>query len=505
MELQFHKETIRCLRETVYDALYQEQTAEMTVPETLPEIGRIVDCFGTILVKTKTVENGAATAAGGIQAGVLYVPEGEQASLERIEVYIPFTVTKKIPAMEDPVLFYWGWLRSIDARFINPRKVLVRVNLGSELTLLSAEELQVSRLDSSHPGLACRESTYPMLLPRCAAEKELQIMDEVLIREQGPGADRLLKWTCAAEITESRVIGTKAVFKGSIQLRTLFANEAGEIGTWEGAVPFSQYAELDAEAEDGIVSVQPIFRHLEVDTDGQLDSRRLLLNATLTAQLLVRARVPITLTEDAYCLKGSFAPQWQTLTLNPLLDCTEETVVQTLDLPPEVRRVFDWTVLCDRPALTAGSREEVQSNLLVNLLYHDEDQNIQGKLLRQPLHTELMRTEGASCSCFPSQQGEVQIAGAELRIPMRFQCTVTKQDSYRTLCGGTVEEAAEEERPSLIVRRGKGQLWEIAKKDRSTVEAIKAANHLDTDELTEEQLLLIPCGTSIGWAKEDAV
>ena len=71
------------------------------------------------------------------------MPEGEQSELQRIDVYLPFTVTKKLQTEENATLFYWGWIRSIDARFINARKVLVRANLGSELTIpLDMKELQ---------------------------------------------------------------------------------------------------------------------------------------------------------------------------------------------------------------------------------------------------------------------------------------------------------------------------------------------------------------------------
>ena len=46
MEIEFREETIDFLQEKIVDGLYQEQTAEMTVPEELPAINRIVS--GTI-------------------------------------------------------------------------------------------------------------------------------------------------------------------------------------------------------------------------------------------------------------------------------------------------------------------------------------------------------------------------------------------------------------------------------------------------------------------------
>ena len=55
-----------------------------------------------------------------------------------------------------------------------------------------------------------------------------------------------------------------------------------------------------------------------------------------------------------------------------------------------------------------------------------------------------------------------------------------------------------------MIRRGSGALWELAKADGSTVEAIRAANGLETDLLSEERLLLIPTGLAALNGKEES-
>ena len=503
MELTFHEQRVHYLAQTRYDNLYQEQTAEMTVPETMPEIARIVDCFGTVIVGNRTVESGSVSVSGGIQAGVLYVAEGSDDELNRIDVYLPFTVTKKIPVQEDSTLFYWGWLRSIDARFINSRKVLVRANLGSELTLYAPAEWAVCQLDRRPAALACKTNVYPLRLPVSVAEKELQIADEVLMPEDCVGADRLLKWSIGAEITDTSVIGEKAVFKGDLRLRVLFRSEAGKLAAWEGTVPFSQYAELDRTGEDATVSVQPIFRHVEIDTDGQLDSRRLLLNVTLTAQLVTFAAVPVTLTEDAYELGGSFAPEWETRELTPLLDLQTKTVEAALALPQDAERILDWTVLPDAPGSGGAGGEELTAGVWANVLYYDQNNALQGRVLRDTVRTGLTRTEGGSCSCCLTSAGEAQVQGGQLRSGLRAVCRTEKPTAFRNLCGGKTEPAPRADSPSLIVRKASGPLWDVAKQCGSTVEAITAANRLDTDDLEEERLLLIPTGRAAETAKEE--
>lgn len=504
MELAFHKETVKYLSESIYDQIYQEQTAEMTIPEAMPDIGRIVDCFGTVTVQSKEVETGCLRVTGGIQAGVLYLPEGEETSLKKIEAYLPFTVSKKIQSEDTSTLFYWGWIRSIDARFINGRKVLIRANLGSELTLLTPAVLELPEMDECPKYLACKSSTYLMRLPMCSAEKELQIADEVLMPDQEIGADQLLKWTCMTEITDSRVIGDKAVFKGNLLLRVLYQNEEGELGTWSGSVPFSQYAELDPVPEDATPVLQPIFRHAEVETDGQLDSHRLLINITVTVQILVMGTISIRLQEDAYSLRGSFSPEWENVTLNPCLDLETKTFTAAVPIPADAERVLDWTAFPDRPSLVDPmNRDTLDTELSVNLLYYDADRALKGTLIRQKLPTTLMRTEQAECDCFLNMGGDAQVQSRELRIPMQVSCLTRKETTYQTLSAGKIEETDQKNQPSLIVRFAKGSLWDVAKQNASSVEAIRLVNQLETEDLTEERMLLIPVGEAALSAKKE--
>lgn len=501
MELLFHEETIRYLSEKRFDQIYQEQTAEMTVPENRPEIRRIVDCFGLILVQNKTVDPGMLSVSGTIQAGVLYVPENEE-GLERIDVVLPFSVTKKVTAEPGAQLFYWGWLKSLDARMINSRKVLVRANLGSELTLLEPAECTFSRLNESPEDLCCKTEEYRLKLPLCAAEKEIQIADEVLLPSQEPGIAELLKWNCVVEVADSRVIGDKAVFKGSAVLRCLYRSEDDALHVWTGKVPYSQYADLDRELTDGIITVQPIFRQAELDSDGQIDSHRLLINLTVSAQILVRGDVAATFTEDAYCLEGAFNPEWQSCELPVCLDFMQQTQTESVSLPPEAAQTLDWTVFSDASFNSASQKDRVVTPVSVNLLYWDNDRILQSKLLRIEIEAAAPDPGESGLRSFSVPGSDTVLQGRQLQIPIRMRLQYDQIRPMRNLCGGSIEEASNEDGPSLAAVRCSGDLWDIAKTRRSTVEALKAVNGLDTERLTETKLLLVPLGRAAKTAGE---
>ena len=502
MEILFETQTISYLAEKRYDDLRQEQTGEITVPETLPELGRVVDCFGTVLVQNRTVESGSVSVIGGIQVGVLYVPAEEEGP-ERLELYLPFTVTKKVPTQAGTLLHYWGWLRGIEARFVNARKLLIRADLASELTLLTPAELELQEISKCPRSLICRTETFPMRLPLCAAEKEVRIADEVLMPEEGRGMDRLLKTQCSVSVGDRRILGERVIFEGELNLRVLGLTEAGEAFVWAGSVPFSQYAELGRSMEeDATVSVQPILNHAEIDTDGQPDSRRLLVNVSFTAQLVALGEVPVTLTQDAYYLEGDFEPEWQSCDLSPCLDSLESTLTEEIDLPQEAVTVLDWTILPDRIAAAPG-QETARGGLSVNLLYYDEARGLQGKLLRRDLSLDRQAEPATDWRCLLLPGAEIRQQGRQLRLSLRVSQRYCQTSGMRNLCGGTLKPLPRGEGPSMIIRSAGGPLWQIARENGSTVRAIRTANELEEKELVRERLLLIPTGRGVTAMEED--
>ena len=86
--------------------------------------------------------------------------------------------------------------------------------------------------------------------------------------------------------------------------------------------------------------------------------------------------------------------------------------------------------------------------------------------------------------------------GAEARTEVTFRLSCSASQQLQTLSGGTLELCTERdpERPSVVLRapRGRESVWEIAKQYGTTVQAVKEANHLDSELVEEGQLLLIP-------------
>ena len=80
------------------------ETADTIVPDTFPDVGRVVCAYGTAAVKDQTPQSGRLLISGTVQAVVLYEPEG--GGLRRLTVPVSFAHIEECD----------GWMRMRSAR-----------------------------------------------------------------------------------------------------------------------------------------------------------------------------------------------------------------------------------------------------------------------------------------------------------------------------------------------------------------------------------------------------
>ncbi len=52
MELVFQEKQVECLNRILCETVLLEQTADIIVPDSLPDIERVVDAFGMLMIRT---------------------------------------------------------------------------------------------------------------------------------------------------------------------------------------------------------------------------------------------------------------------------------------------------------------------------------------------------------------------------------------------------------------------------------------------------------------------
>lgn len=500
MELVFQEQKLDTLHRILCDTVSQEQTADVIIPDSFSDAARVPDAFGTLLIRAEECSGDSAAVAGTVQAGALVVCE--DGSVQRVDAEIPFSVRRDFPKQEDECMMQCSCvLRSVDARLLNSRKILLRVCVSCTITVYAPKTDTCYDLSEPAPNLQMKRVVLPLRMPAQVGEKSFAINEVLELPNGKPEIARLLKCLYRAEIEEQRMVGNKAVFKGALTVHALYAGEDEELHTYDWSVPFSQYAELERELDEGDLRTELTLTSAEAEPDSQFGAHRLIVSVNLLAQCTVFCVQNVTVIEDAFCTDADFKPAWESWSVTGILDQQDFRETATAESDTQAQRIVDAWILPDEAAMQrAGDRMQIELPLTCSVLYYDADGDLQGKTLRPTVRMETQIADNAQCSVAQVSGGEIFCAagsgGITLRAPVKVSVDSFAEHAISAVRGGEitpVEEAAQR-RPAVLLRLTDQEesVWEIAKSCRADLRLLTAANELSGASVPAGTLLLIP-------------
>ena len=90
MEFELDRTQINGFDALLDTTLRTEETLEMIVPDACPDILRVVETEGKVLLHRRETVEGRVELTGSIRGMVLYLPDGEE-GVRHLDINIPFT------------------------------------------------------------------------------------------------------------------------------------------------------------------------------------------------------------------------------------------------------------------------------------------------------------------------------------------------------------------------------------------------------------------------------
>ena len=495
MEMKFNETACRCLRRAVSQQQARELTHEVRLPDAMPDIGRVLGCWGQPVVRGKEWRGSSMGVSGGVQAWALYLPE-DGSEVQSMEVWIPWQMKWELPQTEkDGAIWVYPLMKNMDARTTSPRKMMLRCEVSAWAQALEDVQMAVCSPENAPVDVQLLKASYPMELPLEAGEKQLQIEEELTLPDTYPAVERLLRYELSLQTQEQKMMASRLVFRGKAMLHMLYMGD-GKLYVWEQEIPFSQFADLEREyGPNAGAQITPVLTDLELE---KLEDR-LLLKAAAAAQYVICDRVMVELAEDAYSPVRDVKPQLQELKLPRRLEQTVTEMSVRQPIKADVGQIVDVCWMPDHPQYQqSGDVAELNLPGQFQMLYRDDTGALQWGAVRYDQQVQIPSDSGTALdgSILPEglPQGMLQADGAELSAAFRLETAAYAREGQRMLCGLEMGEVRQPDpgRPSLILRRfDDSGLWTFAKNCGSTVEAIRKANGLET-EPENGRMLLIP-------------
>lgn len=497
MELVFDTRPAEYWSPVAQESLLQEQTAELAVPDSFPDMERIVDSWACVLLRGKECRSGSIGISGAIQAGVLFLAEGEQTPRE-LTCYIPFsTRLERAELTQDCFVDYAGRVCSVDARMLSGRKALVRVNLISDVCAWQKRQEQITCLNEPGEDLQLLRRSYPLACTIDLAERAFAMQEEAELPSTQPAVQTVLHWTAEPRMQEVKAVGSRLAFRGTMDVCVFYLAEDGSLNTWNLQLPFTQYAEMNCELGEAEAQVTLCLTGRELELDET--KRRLQFSMNLLAQCRASAYQTVELLEDLYSTKMAVQPQFQTLKLESCLDTRQLQQALREVVQVQAEEVEHAQLYVGQPSVSRQDAQLVITlPLMLQLLCRDEAGALQEQSARLQTQFELDAAEDCSC-IFHAQACDLYCAptagGVEVRCSVQAQAEFWLQQSFSCVCGAESAPFVDDpDRPSVVIRHlAEGEsLWGIAKACRTTVTALCQANALEEGAVEAGTLLLIP-------------
>lgn len=494
MEQSMENRQLRFLNPVLWETRSQELTQEIRLSDGMPDVSRVIGAWGQASVRGKEWQGNALLVNGGMAVRVLYVPE-DGGMPQILEEWIPFREKWDIPEGTPEGMMRVRCLpKFVDARNVSPRKVMVRCGISLGMETLAPEKAEIASPVPTGDTLQMLKRSYPLRLSREAGEKAFAIEEE---QSLGSVSGKLVCGEIRPEITETKVIADKVVFRGNGILKCLYLTEDGMLRRWEAELPFSQFCQLDGEyGSDAQAEVVLTVTGLETELTSEGILR---VKCSLVGQYVVDERETLEIVEDAFDLEREVTPVREELHLPAVLECRTERISTEVSIAAEAEEILACTFWPDFPEVgTSDTGSLIRLSGQFRMLYTRRDGTVETSVSRwedtmdfpgDGENRVLADAVSVGSAHAVMHSGEVTLS-AEVSVVLRSIST-------RGIPMVTAMEMGEMRqkdpgRPSLILRRAAGEsLWTLARTYGTTQAQIQKENDLEK-EPEYGQMLLIP-------------
>ena len=495
MQQQFEKRSIPCLQTVKREAQSQEQTQELRVSDGMPDIGRIIGAWGQVILRSKEWQTDGMTVSGGTMVWVQYMPE-EGGTPQCVESWLPFQMRWSFPPTQhDGVILTQCLLRSVDARSLSARKMMLRTNLTILPWAMQMQDFEFFAPEQIPEDVQLKTMRYPMELPCDAGEKAFSLEETLMLPPSMPRMEKLLCYQLQPQITEEKILNDKVIFRGNGLLHILYLADDGGEYSWDFELPFTQYGELDGEyGEEGEVLLLPCVTALEVE----LDADQLAVKAGIVCQYRISCQQMVEVVTDAYSPRRRVAPNFQDLLLPGVLERKTQALHPKSAVPVDGMRMTDVQFM-PQPVQARASGDDVNMEIpgQFQMLYYDMEGNLHTSTHRWEQNMTVPADSNSKLDAIVLPNGKAQgsfMGGSgQMSAELQMILETTSETPIPMVTGLEMGELEEPDpyRPSLILCTPRGQsLWELAKSHGSTVSLIREANPQADPQ--EQHMLLIP-------------
>jgi hypothetical protein len=507
MELELKTRQMEVTKLVYNAAAAAEESGEAVVPDSLPDIVRIVETAAIYEPRSREVRGGRLYVDGLVRASVLYVPE-TGAGICRVGLDIPVSQVFELPDGIDErntTLIVSAKLAHATARELNPRKITVRASVDFVCKAYVRETLSVySGVEEAESfGVFCKTETVRALAPVGIREKTITISDSAELTGVSASGE-ILKADITAETTDYKQISDKIVLKGDAHVRVLVktGDEEKPVVSGEALFPFSGVIDCAGVTEESRVQLSYSVGVADLQITSEAGTDRTLLAARVNLVVVAEAQeqVEFSLLTDAYSTSHQLQAEWDSISLLPVEEShsVKTTLRETIGAGVGIKSVYSCAVSTENVSTVMGEDgPKAVCDVSARLILEAEDGGVYALTKSIPVSADLPAGTSVSAALIKDESYHISDReDIELRAVLEFVPAAKTADEYKQIASITAGEPLPKpaRTPAVTLCYGLAgeSFWDLAKRLRTSEADIKGANDLSGEYPPEGRLLLVP-------------
>lgn len=488
---------------------------DVSIPEGKPDAAQILQRKAELLVEEVHTEKGKIRVKGKLSLRVLYLAERAAPPVAELSAEFPFD---EILYMEgastgDNLTLDWK-IEELRVTIIHPGKFSVRAVVTLIGSIAAAPGTMITENVEESAAIYTRGENFSYAEPVLERKDSFRMRDEVLLPVNKPNVRNILWKDIQLRGIDLRLQEGRIAVKGEALLFLLYEGEEeqGAVQWLEQSVPFHGILEADGVSPEmfGTLKAETAHRDIELKPDYDGEMRMLQLELLLDIHMHIYEERKCTFLSDAYSTTEQLTFQRQEAACERLRICNQmKCRVSAREKTDGDSAVLQ--ILGHHAELQSAGQKRTDEGILcegvieVQVLYITaDDSHPFGSATVSVPYSQLMEsTELAPDDTWNVNETVEQIfitmpesGMIEVRAAIVMDVCVMEQCLVSNITEVTSEPydpAEYKKRPGMcihFVQPGEN-LWEIAKKNRITVENIKKLNDLPADEIMPGQKLIL--------------
>lgn len=488
---------------------------DFSVPDGKPDIAAILQKKGELQVEEVHTEKGKIKIRGILNLSVFYLAERSTETANSLVLELPFeeTLYMEGAVSGDNLKIDWN-IEDLRVTIIHPGKISVRsiVTLCGEIMAVESHFITENVREQS--DIYTQVGDFWMAEPVIEGRDSYRIRDEINLPVNKPNVQNILWKDQQLKGVDIRMQDGRLSLKGEVQVLVVYQSEddLAAVQWLEQTVPFQGTVDVAGLTSQmfGFIETEVSHQDIEIKPDYDGEMRMFQLEMMLEIHMYIFEERNCKYLIDAYSTKENLNLISEEILHEKLRMCNQSKcrvtgqerineeirILQILghhaNLANKRYRVSDQGILCEGTLevqvlyVTASDRQPF-GNTVISIPY--------SQMIEIP---EISKEDRVYVTQKMDQIFVTMSDGSQMEVrgTLGFEICVMQQCRLNNVTEITAENYDIEEykkRPGMcihFVQPGES-LWQIAKQNRTTAEAIKKLNELSHEELLPGQKLLL--------------